>query len=73
MANDAQYGLAAGTRTKDVSRAHRIAKRLQAGTVWIKTYRSESFALPLGGYKATGYAPQNSLEAIREITQTKSI
>jgi len=73
MANDSQFGLAAGIWTKDIGRAHRTAKKLQAGTVWINTYRSISYASPFGGYKGSGHGRENSLEAIREFTQTKSI
>jgi len=73
MANDTEFGLAAGIWTNDLTRAHRVAKKLQVGTVWINTYRSISFASPFGGYKASGYGRENSLEAIREFTQTKSI
>ncbi|MGD0478262.1 MAG: aldehyde dehydrogenase [Nitrososphaerales archaeon] len=73
MANDTEFGLAAGVWTNDLARAHRIAKRLQAGTVWINTYRAISFASPFGGYKASGYGRENGLEAIHEFTQVKSV
>jgi aldehyde dehydrogenase (NAD+) len=73
MANDTRFGLAAGIWTNDLSRAHRVASRIEAGTVWINTYRSISFASPFGGYKASGYGRENGLEAIREFTQTKSV
>jgi aldehyde dehydrogenase (NAD+) len=73
LANESRFGLAAGIWTKDVARAHRVAKKLQAGSVWINTYRSISFASPFGGYKDSGYGRENGLEAIREFTQTKSI
>jgi len=73
LGNETEFGLAAGIWTKDVTRAHRVAKKLQAGSVWINTYRSISFASPFGGYKGSGYGRENGLEAIREFTQTKSI
>lgn len=73
LANDTEFGLASGIWTKDIGRAHRIAKKLQAGTVWINTYRSVSYASPFGGYKGSGHGRENSLEAVREFTQTKSI
>jgi len=73
LANETQFGLAAGIWTNNLTRAHRVAKKLQAGTVWINTYRSISFASPFGGYKGSGYGRENGLEAIREFTQTKSI
>jgi acyl-CoA reductase-like NAD-dependent aldehyde dehydrogenase len=73
LANESHFGLAAGIWTNDLRRAHHVARRLQAGTVWVNTYRSISFASPFGGYKGSGYGRENSLEAIREFTQTKSV
>ena len=59
LANETEYGLAAGVWTNDVRRAHRMARRLQAGTVWINTYRGMAFNSPFGGYKASGIGRQN--------------
>lgn len=73
LANDVRYGLAAGIWTNDVKRAHRMAHELQAGTVWINTYRNVSFASPFGGYKESGYGRENGLEVLKEYTQVKSI
>ena len=73
LANDTQFGLAAGLWTRDLSRAHTLARRLQAGTVWINTYRTLSFCTPFGGYKASGVGRQNGKEAIYQYLQSKSV
>ena len=73
MANDTRYGLAAGIWTNDIKRAHRIAREVKAGTVWINSYRAISYASPFGGYKQSGYGREMGLEAIREFTQVKSV
>ena len=73
LANETRYGLAAGIWTKDVRRAHRVARACKAGTVWINTYRALSYASPFGGYKQSGYGREMGLEAVREFTQVKSV
>lgn len=73
LANATRYGLAAGVWTQDVKRAHRVARRLQAGTVWINLYRAITFNSPFGGYKASGVGRANGLEAVGEYLQTKSV
>jgi (Z)-2-((N-methylformamido)methylene)-5-hydroxybutyrolactone dehydrogenase len=73
IANDIAYGLGAGVWTQSVKRAHAIAKRIKAGTVWVNTYRAVSFLMPFGGYKASGLGRENGMEAIEGYLQTKSV
>jgi aldehyde dehydrogenase (NAD+) len=73
LANATQYGLAAGVWTLNVKRAHLMARRLQAGTVWINRYRGLAFNSPFGGYKRSGIGRLGGLEAIDEFLQTKSV
>ena len=73
IANDTEFGLAAGVWTRDIKRAHRMARRLQAGTVWINTYRALTFSSPFGGYKQSGFGRVNGIEAVNEYLQTKSV
>jgi aldehyde dehydrogenase (NAD+)/betaine-aldehyde dehydrogenase len=71
--NDTPYGLAAGVWTQDMRRALTMAERLEAGTVWINTYRQVSFMSPFGGYKASGLGRENGMEAIDAYLQTKCV
>ncbi len=73
IANDTRFGLGAGVWTSDLGRAHRVAERIQAGTVWVNCYRVVSYMSPFGGYKESGLGRENGIEAIREYLQTKSI
>jgi acyl-CoA reductase-like NAD-dependent aldehyde dehydrogenase len=73
IANDVVYGLAAGVWTQDIRRALEIPKRIQAGTIWVNTYRAVSFLSPFGGYKRSGLGRESGQEAIHEYMQTKSI
>jgi acyl-CoA reductase-like NAD-dependent aldehyde dehydrogenase len=73
LANDTEFGLAAGVWTQNVSRAHRAARTLEAGTVWVNMYRSMAPQSPFGGYKGSGLGRQNGIEAIDEYLQTKSV
>ncbi|WP_416566298.1 aldehyde dehydrogenase family protein [Nocardia testacea] len=72
-ANDSEYGLAAGIWTRDLSKAHRVAKRLQAGSVWINQYNGFDTALPFGGYKESGWGRELGASAIDLYTQTKAV
>jgi acyl-CoA reductase-like NAD-dependent aldehyde dehydrogenase len=73
LANDTEFGLAAGVWTHDVRRAHRMARAIESGTVWINTYRALTFNSPFGGYKASGIGRQNGIEAVYQYLQTKSV
>ena len=73
IANDTEFGLAAGVWTKDVQRAHRMASRLRAGTVWINNYRKTGYSTPFGGYKQSGVGRENGPDALREYSEEKSV
>ena len=72
-ANDTKYGLAAGVFTKDVSRAHRVIKQLEAGICWINTWGASPAEMPVGGYKESGIGRENGIETLRAYTQVKSV
>jgi len=72
-ANDSTYGLAAAVWTKDIKKAHYVARKLQAGTVWINTYNIYDTAAPFGGYKQSGFGREMSMHAIEHYTQVKSV
>jgi acyl-CoA reductase-like NAD-dependent aldehyde dehydrogenase len=71
--NTILYGLAAGVWTQDVKKAHVVARRLQAGTVWINAYNYYDAGMPFGGYKASGFGRDLGPECLREYTQVKSV
>lgn len=73
IANDSMFGLAAGVWTQDYRRMLHMAERLQAGTVWINTYRAVSYLSPFGGYKRSGLGREMGPDAIRAYLQTKSV
>jgi acyl-CoA reductase-like NAD-dependent aldehyde dehydrogenase len=73
LANDTKYGLAAGVWSSDIHRCHRVAHRLQAGTVWLNAYRVCAPAVPFGGFKASGVGRENGIEGVLEYTETKAV
>jgi aldehyde dehydrogenase (NAD+) len=73
IANGTAYSLAAGVWTTAVKRAHRVARELNAGTVWINTYRAVAPMSPFGGSGMSGHGRESGVEAIREMTKTKSV
>lgn len=74
LANETYYGLAAGIWTRDIKKAHTLARRIKAGTVWINTYNMYDPAMPYGGYKMSGFTRECGMEAIYEFyTQVKSV
>ena len=72
-ANDSTYGLAAAVWTRDIKKAHYVARKLQAGTVWINTYNIYDTAAPFGGYKQSGFGREMSMHALEHYTQVKSV
>jgi acyl-CoA reductase-like NAD-dependent aldehyde dehydrogenase len=72
-ANDSQYGLAAAVWTKDIKKAHYVARKLQAGTVWINTYNIYDTAAPFGGYKHSGFGREMGMHALEHYTQVKTV
>ena len=72
-ANNSEYGLAAAVWTKDISKAHRTAELLRAGTVWINCYNIFDAALPFGGYKQSGWGREMGHDVLNNYTQTKAI
>ena len=72
-ANDSSYGLAAAVWTKDIKKAHYVARKLQAGTVWINTYNVYDTAAAFGGYKQSGFGREMSVHALEHYTQVKSV
>ncbi|PJK23650.1 aldehyde dehydrogenase [Mycolicibacterium goodii] len=73
LANDTEYGLAAGVWTSNLARAHRMAGRLDAGTIWVNTYRAMSPMSPREGFKNSGIGVEHGTETMREYTRLKSV
>jgi len=73
LANQNIYGLAAAVWTNDVKKAHRVARELKAGTVWINAYNLYDVALPFGGFKQSGFGRELGMHAIEHYTELKSV
>jgi (Z)-2-((N-methylformamido)methylene)-5-hydroxybutyrolactone dehydrogenase len=73
IANDTAFGLASGIWTNDLRRAHRMARQLRSGTVWVNTFRRTSYAMPFGGIKDSGVGRENGHTAVEEYTEVKSV
>lgn len=73
LANDSPYGRAAGVFTSNLSRAHRLIRRLRAGIVWVNTYRAVSPIVPFGGYGRSGLGRESGMESMLDYTRTKSV
>ena len=72
-ANDTEYGLGAGIWTRDISKAHALAKKLRAGTIWINCYNVFDASLPFGGYKQSGWGREMGHEALEAYTEVKAV
>jgi len=73
LANDTPYGLAGAVWTKDVHRAHRVAAKIKAGSVWINAYRVVAPSVPFGGFKSSGLGRENGLHGIDEYLEEKAV
>jgi hypothetical protein len=71
--NDTEYGLASGIWTADYKRVWRIAHAMEAGTVWINTYKQLSISAPFGGFKKSGIGREKGLQGVRNYQEMKSI
>ena len=73
LANDTEFGLGSGVFTRDGARAHRVAKAIHSGIVWVNTYRAISPISPFGGFGQSGYGREAGLDVIQEFTRSKAV
>jgi acyl-CoA reductase-like NAD-dependent aldehyde dehydrogenase len=73
LANATEYGLTAGVWTRDVKLAHRMARDLRAGTVWVNTYNLVTSEAPFGGFKQSGWGRENGPYALESFTEVKQV
>lgn len=73
IANETKYGLASGLWTSDLSRAHRVSRKIDAGTVWVNTYRMAAAQAPFGGMKQSGYGRERGVHALQEYVRIKNV
>ncbi|RDD70041.1 aldehyde dehydrogenase [Paracoccus versutus] len=72
IANDTPFGLTAGLWTNDLGRAHRVSNRIEAGSVWVNTYRYVRWSLPYGGFKQSGWGRENGIDALDPYLETRT-
>ena len=73
ITNDTIYGLAAGVWTQNLSQAHKLAKEIDAGVIWVNSFDEGDMTQPFGGYKQSGNARDNCIESLLSYTQSKSV
>ena len=73
IANDTMYGLAAGIWTDDVNRAHRAARAIRAGVVWVNTFDTGDISAPFGGFKQSGFGRDKSIHSLEKYSDLKTV
>jgi aldehyde dehydrogenase (NAD+) len=73
LANQTEFGLAGSVWTMNIQRAHRVAHRMKAGTVWVNSYRALAASVPFGGFGSSGIGRENGIDCVYAYTETKSV